>query len=152
MRYLAAAALIASLLGTAARGNEPILQSLRDLPTISVGVGERKRMTFDEPVTRIEISTKDVAEITPQSDRQFTVTGLSAGDTRFFAFGPDGHRVHVGSITVTTQPGHVVKIYRTTPASRTSDTSSADDPGREDDYSILVCTEVSCSKPDRARR
>ncbi|MGY4605757.1 hypothetical protein ACVW16_004169 [Bradyrhizobium sp. USDA 4474] len=78
--------------------------------TIEVRADQSRTFMFDEPVGRIAMSVDGVAQVTPDTDRTFTIRGLQPGETLLTFYGPDGHVVHRSSIIVQQSRGFV-RIY-----------------------------------------
>jgi hypothetical protein len=104
---------------------------------ISLGVGEVRAFMFKEPLSRVNVLTKGTIEATPQSDRQISIVGLAVGVTQMFVYAPDGEQLYGAVVTVTPEPGHIVKIYGT---------------GKNEDinagYVQMYCNQYTCGRPD----
>ncbi|MGY4499172.1 hypothetical protein ACVWYH_003103 [Bradyrhizobium sp. GM24.11] len=100
-----ASALSAAFLVTAVHAQAP--QEIVATDTIDLRSDSTKTFTFDQPVARFSLSVDGVAEITPDTDRVFTVKGLKPGKTLMTAYGPDGTVVHRSNISVEQTQGFV---------------------------------------------
>lgn len=99
---------------------------------IEVAVGEAKVLRFSEAFSSPVMTSKDIADIIPQSDHMLTITGLSPGATAFFLKDEGDRVIYTGSILVTPSSGRLVKIYR-----------------RDvNDYVGYYCSEFGCGRAD----
>ncbi len=105
---------------------------------ILLAVGQSKTFLFDEPVGRIDFSTKDTAEAVPQSDQQITVVGTKPGVTQLFISTPSGASMYSAEIVVQPEPGRLVKIYG---AHKNDDLNAG--------YVGVFCTPTGCERPDK---
>ncbi|MBP1297470.1 pilus assembly protein N-terminal domain-containing protein [Bradyrhizobium elkanii] len=76
--------------------------------TIKLQPGEVRVFQFEQPVKQILTPGENTVEITPQTDRTFSVRGGDPGETVATAIGTDGRVIRRVRITV---GGHLVKIY-----------------------------------------
>jgi Flp pilus assembly secretin CpaC len=113
-------------------------QEIETSDQISVGVGQAKVFRFDEPFGRIDFMPKDTADAVPQSDRQLSIIGIKAGISQMFVFSPDGKQIYSAAVTVSPEPGRLVKIYGT---------------GKNDDlnsgFIAVYCDASGCGRPDK---
>jgi Flp pilus assembly secretin CpaC len=112
---------------------------------IQVGVDETKIFRFDERITKVEVSRNGIVEAVPRSQTEISLFGLNTGRTPMFVFGEGGKRIYAGTVSVTLDPGHLVRIYRQ-PAKEEKDAAAAGKSDAKtdaaDDY---WCTDVRCS-------
>jgi len=105
---------------------------------ISVAVNQVKSFRFDEPISRVDVTTKGTIEAAAQSDRQISIQGVAVGETQMFVSTAEGKRLYGAIVTVTSESGHIVRIYGS---------------GKNDDvnagFSSVYCNEVACGRPDR---
>jgi len=100
--------------------------------------GQSKALVFDEQIRDIVLTQKGIAEVTPLNDRQLSVVGLKAGITQMIVAAPDGRQIYSAEVLVSSEPGHLVKMYGV---------------GKNDDlnagYSAVYCDDRGCGRPDR---
>src|SRR5262245_2568789 len=78
--------------------------------TAKFSVGQTRTYMFDEAVSDFKLVSGGVAEVTPLTDRTFTIRALNPGEVLGIAYGQGNKVVHRMNIVVA--PAHVtVKIY-----------------------------------------
>jgi hypothetical protein len=107
---------------------------------IEVAVGEAKVLRFGQAFASPVMTTKDIADIIPQTDRMLTITGLSPGATAFFLKDDKDRVIYTGSIVVTPSSGSLVKIYGNVPGPRAKD------------YVSYYCNQTGCSRANPEKR
>jgi len=110
---------------------------------IQLGVDETKIFRFDETITRVEVSRNGIVEAIPRSQTEISLFGLNTGRTPIFVFGAGGNRIYTGTIAVTLDPGHLVRIYRQ-PVQEEKNAASRGE-GKTDAADDYWCTDVRCS-------
>lgn len=104
----------------------------------SLAVGQVKVLKFDENIAQVSVATKGTIEATAQSDRQITIAGVAVGETQIYFFDANNKSIYAATVTVTSEKGHLVKIYGS---------------GKNDDvnagYTAMYCNEFSCGRPDK---
>lgn len=146
MHYLAAfrfgAVFLMALFAAPALAAEPI--EIRQYQgRITVGVDEVKVFNFGDIITRIELTRGGVAQAIPRSQTELTLTGLASGQTPILVFGEGGKRLYSGTVTVTPEPGHLVRIFRL--PSREEKSSAAKGDGKTDNSDDYWCTDARCT-------
>ena len=112
---------------------------------IQVGVDETKIFRFDERITKVELTRNGIVEAVPLSPTEIRLFGLNTGRTPMFVFGEDGKRIYAGTVSVTLDPGHLVRIYRQ-PAKEEKDAAAAGkNDAKTDAADDYWCTDVRCS-------
>lgn len=133
MKRIAFAIALALLTGAAAA------QSPEDLTaddTLDMQMGRAKVVQFDKPIAKMLISQKGVVEVTPLTDRTYTITPVGSGSVLAIVYNGDGKEIHRMNITVA---GHLVKLYGQKPVIRNIGT-----PGEE--YDSFICTDATCGR------
>jgi hypothetical protein len=133
MRILFVSAVAAAILASAANAGPP--REIAATDTIEIRTGQARTFMFDEAVSKFSVSAEGIAQITPETDRTFTVQGLSPGQVLMTAYAQDGKVVHRSNIVVDQAQG-LVRIY-----------------GNSDgkDFIGYLCTEVGCGRADPDR-
>ncbi|WP_340667899.1 pilus assembly protein N-terminal domain-containing protein [Bradyrhizobium ottawaense] len=105
---------------------------------INLVAGTGKMLVFDEPVGRIDLTQKDIVEVTPQTDRRISIAAVKAGVVQMVISAPNGNQIYATEIVVSSEPGRLVKIYGT---------------GRNEDlnagYTAMYCDDKGCGRPDK---
>jgi hypothetical protein len=141
MRVLLVSAVsVAAILAGAANAAGPP-REIAATDTIEIRTGQARTFIFDEAVSKFSVSAEGIAQITPETDRTFTVQGLSPGQVLVTAYSQDGKVVHRSNIVVDEAQG-LVKIY-----------GKRDElTGREvKDFVGYLCTETGCGRADPDR-
>ena len=124
------AAIFVGMAGVTAHAQPP--QEIAVTDTLELRPGDARVFKFDQPVTKIVVTSEGVVHIMPQSDHTFIFQAQGPGKVLAIAYGDDGHVVHGMNIVVSAQ-GHMVKVYgyRKVP-----------------DYVGFVCTSTGCGRAD----
>lgn len=132
-------ALLAALLFSGAAFAQP--QPIEVLPDgyISLARGQTKILQFDESISKITIVQKGIIDTEPLTDRQISVAGVAQGVTMFVVFGQGGKQLYSATVSVTPEPGQLVKIYGL-------DEKNQDVGGGG--YSAVWCNDRGCGRPD----
>ncbi|WP_024516327.1 pilus assembly protein N-terminal domain-containing protein [Bradyrhizobium sp. Tv2a-2] len=133
MRILFVSAVAAAVLASAGHAASPREIIATDI--IEIRTGQARTFMFDEAVTKFSVSAEGIAQITPETDRTFTVQGLSPGQVLMTAYAQDGKVVHRSNILVDQAQG-LVRIYGT------SDSK---------DFIGYLCTDEGCGRADPDR-
>jgi hypothetical protein len=104
---------------------------------ISLAKGQVKVLQFDEPIQRVNVILKGVVDVEPVTDKQLSLAGTSAGETRIIVFSDKGQMIYNAAVTVTPEPGRVVKIYG---HDKNDDLNAG--------YSSVWCNDLGCGRPD----
>ena len=80
MRILFVTAVTAAILASAGNAESP--REIVSTDTIEIRTGQARTFMFDEAVSKFSVSAEGIAQITPETDRTFTVQGLSPGQVR----------------------------------------------------------------------
>lgn len=99
--------------------------------------GQTKVLRFTEPVSEVVVLTKGVVDTKAVTDRQMAISGIGPGTARIIVFSRDGNQIYDSEVTVTPEPGRIVKIYGQ---------NKDDDMGTG--YTALFCNEFGCGRPD----
>jgi len=113
----------------------PVLSVPED--NITMSVGQSHKLSFPTIFDRIELTSDAVVQAKPLSDRVMTLHGVAAGETMMTVF-IAGRELYSALVTVSAEPGHLVKIYGS---------------GKNDDVNAghvaVFCNEFSCGRPDK---
>jgi len=104
---------------------------------ISMSVGQAQELNFPTVFDRIELSTDAVVQAKPLTDRVMTLHGLAAGETLMTVFA-GGRKLYSARVTVSAEPGHLVKIYG---SGKTDDVNAG--------HIAVMCNEFGCGRPDK---
>lgn len=138
MRILFVSAVAAAILASAGNAESP--REIAAANTIELRTGQARTFMFDEAVSKFSVSAEGIAQITPETDRTFTVQGLSPGQVLMTAYSQDGKVVHRSNILVDEAQG-LVRIY-----------GKRDELGHEaKDFVGYLCTEAGCGRADPDR-
>ena len=99
--------------------------------------GQVKILQFNEPIQRVNVVIKGIIDAEPLTDRQLSVSGVNAGETRLVVFDQAGRQIYNASVSVSPEIGRIVKIY----GQRKNDDLNAG-------YSSIWCHEGGCGRPD----
>jgi hypothetical protein len=138
MRILFVTAVTAAILASAGNAESP--REIVSTDTIEIRTGQARTFMFDEAVSKFSVSAEGIAQITPETDRTFTVQGLSPGQVLMTAYAQDGKVVHRSNIVVDQAQG-LVRIYGN------SDAKDSD----AKDFIGYLCTEAGCGRADPDR-
>ncbi len=105
---------------------------------LSLAKGQVKVLQFDEPISRVDIVIKGVIDAAPLTDRQLSLAGVNAGETRVVVFSQNGRQIYNAAVHVTPEQGRIVKIYG-------QYDKNADLNGG---YSSTWCHQNGCGRPD----
>lgn len=130
-----------------ARAAGPLVETELFRTPLSLGVDEIKTLKFDVPIGRIDFETTGVVQAVPRSDQTVRIKGLSTGRTPVTISSPDGKTVFEGMITVTSDPGHLVRIYR--PPTREEMKAAGNGTGKVDASDEYWCTPMVCNDASR---
>lgn len=78
--------------------------------TIALRADQARTFMFDEAVSKVTLSVEGIAQVTPDTDRTFTIRGLQPGQALVTFYGPDGHVVHRSNLVVDQSRGFV-RLY-----------------------------------------
>ena len=126
------AALLVMAIVSAAMAQPP--QEITTNEVMSLRVEQTKTFRFNQPVTRITLSAKEVAEVIPESDRIINVRGLKQGETLLTAYGSDGTALFRSHIEVVPGGPAQVRVYGQARSGR--------------GFVGYYCNSVSCGRPD----
>lgn len=101
---------VAILAGNIGIATAQALQEVFGTDTIELKSGQVRTFAFDQPVGRFSLSSEGIAQITPETDRTFTIQGIKPGQVLMTAYAQDGHVVHRSMVSVEQTRG-LVKIY-----------------------------------------
>ena len=132
MRWLVVALLCSSSLGALAQP-EPTLNEVVPRETIELRIGQTRTFRFDQSATQITLANKGVAELIPETDKEFNLRGLDQGQTTLTAYGQGGRIIYRAAITVLPAGGYV-KVYG--------------HGGRDKDFTSYFCGEYGCGRAD----
>ena len=128
--------LTALLLAGSAWAEAP--EELKPEGSIFVAIGQIKVFRFSETVSQVNVLTPGQIEATAQTDRQITIVGIKPGVTQIVVFGADKTRLFDAEVTVTPDPGRLVKLWLGTGK---DDTNAG--------HVAVYCTEFGCGRPDQ---
>lgn len=103
---------------------------------ISIGIGQTRIFRFDEPISQVNVVSKGIVEAQAQTDHQISLVGESEGETHLYVFSPDNKRMFEARVVVTTESGHIVRLY-----------GYHDDSNK--DFQGFYCTEAGCGRADK---
>src|SRR5690349_21076131 len=128
-------------LGLLLAAGSALAQPLEELTageTINLRLQQTRTFVSGRPITRISVSSKDVAEVIPESDTTINMRGLKPGRTLLTAYDQQGRVVYRVNISVNAAEVGYVKIYGT-----------GDMKGRPTkDFVGYQCTEYGCARGD----
>lgn len=105
--------------------------------TISMTVGQAQQLKFPEPFDQVRMSSETVVAALPVTDHLLTLQGLAAGETIMTVLA-GGKTLYSAVIAVSSEPGHLVRIYGT---------------GKNDDanagHVAVFCDPFGCGRPDK---
>lgn len=150
MKLLGLAALCATLSMLPAalvRAAEPV-EVEQSHAQITLGVDEIKTFRFDTQISRVDLSNEGIVRAVPQAGNQIRLTGVSSGRTPVSVYGPDGSRIYSATITVTSEAGHLVRIFRQ-PTKEEMKAAGNSPDGKVDASDEYWCTPISCNDSRR---
>ncbi|HXI40267.1 MAG TPA: pilus assembly protein N-terminal domain-containing protein [Bryobacteraceae bacterium] len=101
--------------------------------SISVGVGRAEILRFRTAFGSVNVATQGIVQAIPQSDHVLTLYGEKEGVTYLTVRTDKGEEIYSATVSVTQEPGHVVKLYGKAAT----------------DYVGFYCTESGCGRADR---
>ncbi len=100
---------------------------------ISVAIGQSQTLKFNSAFKTIAVSSKGTVEAMATTDHIMTITGLLEGEALLTVLGTDGDELYRAIVSVTPEPGHIVRIY----------------DNKSPDYTGFYCTEVHCGRANK---
>jgi len=100
--------------------------------TISIAMGRTQTLKFQSQFDTINVTSKGVVEATANSDHMVTLTGLAEGET-IMTISKGGREIYSATVTITTEPGHVVRHYG----------------GNSPDYVGSYCSATFCGRSNK---
>ncbi len=151
MKRFGLAALCATSLSMLPAGfvhaEEPV-EVEQSLTQITLGVEEIKTFRFDTQISRVDLANEGVVRAVPQAGNQLRFTGISSGRTPLVVYGADGSRIYSATVTVTSESGHMVRIYRQPTREEMKAAGNSAD-GKVDASDEYWCTAISCNDSRR---
>lgn len=107
-------------------------QDITPTETINLAVGQTRVLRFQEPIKQAGAASDGVVQVTAQTDRRLSLTGIGAGATVLSVYDDQGNEIYNATVVVGQEVGRIIRMY-----------------GTSKDYVGFYCTETACGRADK---
>jgi len=86
-------------------------QTVQTDDALSVPLGQSQTLRFKSAFQTINVVSEGILRASARTDHTVSLVGISPGETEVYVYGVDGQQLYSATVTVTPDPGHIVRLY-----------------------------------------